>query len=214
MADVGSPYLPWRVAGAYFESCNCEAICPCRRIGDKPGGRSTYGICFGALSWLMQEGRAGDVDLAGLATALVYRYDDEPRSPWLFVLYVDERWDRAQRGALAGIFVGGLSGEGIQALPWVRKPSDLHAVRASAIAIEHGPQGREIRVGEAVSVRASRPVDTDQRVSCIVPGHHRAGTELYSDELRVRDDPFEWDVSGRCAFATDFDYASDGNGSG
>ena len=24
---------PWRIRGAYFESCNCEAICPCRMVG-------------------------------------------------------------------------------------------------------------------------------------------------------------------------------------
>ena len=35
--------LSYRVRGAYFESCNCEAICPCRKIGGVPGGRSTYG---------------------------------------------------------------------------------------------------------------------------------------------------------------------------
>jgi len=41
---------PWRVAGTYFESCNCEAICRCQMIGDRPGGgRSSYGVCFGAL---------------------------------------------------------------------------------------------------------------------------------------------------------------------
>ena len=51
-----SEYLPWRIADTYFESCNCEAICPCRTIGGRRGGRSTYGICFGALSWLVEDG--------------------------------------------------------------------------------------------------------------------------------------------------------------
>ena len=46
----------YHVRGAYFESCNCEAICPCRMIGGVPGGRSTYGICYGVLSWLIEEG--------------------------------------------------------------------------------------------------------------------------------------------------------------
>ena len=50
----------WHVRGSYFESCNCDAICPCRRIGGVAGGRSTHGICLGALSWLIDDGRAGD----------------------------------------------------------------------------------------------------------------------------------------------------------
>jgi hypothetical protein len=30
--------VPWRVSGSYLEACNCEAICPCRRIGGRAGG--------------------------------------------------------------------------------------------------------------------------------------------------------------------------------
>ena len=60
-------FLPYSIAGSYLEACNCEAICPCRRIGGVAGGRSTFGVCTGALSWMVQDGRAGDVDLSGLA---------------------------------------------------------------------------------------------------------------------------------------------------
>jgi hypothetical protein len=41
----------WRVQASYFEACNCEAICPCRSVGGRPGGPSSYGECFGAISW-------------------------------------------------------------------------------------------------------------------------------------------------------------------
>src|SRR5215218_7506959 len=72
----------WSLAGTYLESCNWDVICPCRRIGGRAGGRSTYGICEGALSWAIERGRADDVDLAGLAVVLALRYDDdEPGSP-------------------------------------------------------------------------------------------------------------------------------------
>ena len=88
----------WHIGGDYFESCNCDPICPCRMVGGRPGGRSTHGICFGVLSWLIAEGDADGVDLAGLAAALTLRYDDdEPGSPWRFVVYVDERGSERQR---------------------------------------------------------------------------------------------------------------------
>ena len=35
----------WSVSGSYYESCNCDAVCPCRRLNGKPGGDSTYGVC-------------------------------------------------------------------------------------------------------------------------------------------------------------------------
>jgi len=203
-------YLPYRIAGAYFESCNCDAICPCRTVGGVAGGRSTHGLCFGVLSWQVHDGRAGDVELTGLNAALVYEYsDDEDGSPWQFRLHVDDRGSKRQRDALAEILVGRLGGRLVEALPWVRKPSELFDVSTSRIEIDRHGNRAELHVGDAVTARASRQVDTDERVSCIVPGHHRPGTELYADELRVADEPFAWRLAGNCAFVSDFDYASD-----
>jgi hypothetical protein len=192
--------LTYHVRGAYFESCNCEAICPCRMIGGVPGGRSTYGICYGVLSWLIHEGSVGDVDVSGLAAVLVCRYsDDEPGSPWTIALHVDRRGDDAQRAALETLFV-----EGLQNLPWIRKARHLIGVRVSEIEIE----GPRIRVGSTISVRATRPVETDVPVACGIPGYDRIGRELYADEFAVAEEPFTWELTGNCAYESDFDYAS------
>ena len=205
---TASASVPWRIAGRYLESCNCEAICPCRMIGGRPGGRSTYGSCFGALGWLIDEGRAGALDLSGLAAVFVMRYDDdEPGSPWTFVVHVDERGDERQRDALARILTGELGGDQVLKLPWVRKPSTLLEVRASPIEIVHSPSGYELRVGAAVDLRATRAVETSESVACIVPGYHQSGRELYADQFTVSDEPFEWELSGNCAFVSRFDYS-------
>ena len=205
---MSNAHLPWRVAGFYFESCNCDAICPCRMVGGIAGGRSTHGVCLGALSWRIDEGRAASLDLTGLAVALTLRYDDdEPGSPWTFSLHVDERGDEAQREALESIFLGRLGGPQILQLPWVRKPSELLAVRVGPIEVVEGPP-HTLRVGSAVSLTASRPFETLDTVACVVPGYDRPGTELYADALVVRDEPFEWEFAGNCAFAGDFEYAS------
>ena len=103
--------VPWQISGSYLEACNCEAICPCRRIGGRPGGRSTYGECVGALSWIVENGGAGEVDLAGMRAVLANRYhDDEPGSPWTCVLFVDARGDQPQQQAIADIFTRRLGG--------------------------------------------------------------------------------------------------------
>jgi hypothetical protein len=203
--------IRWRISGAYFEGCNCDAICPCRTVGGVAGGRSTYGVCYGVLSWRVGVGHVGAVDLSGLNAALVIRYDDdEPGSPWSIVVHVDERGAADQRAGLADVLTGKLGGESVLRLPWLRKPSDLVAVRVSRIEIDHQDASHELRIGEAVAMRASRAVATDAVVSCVIPGHDRPGTELYADELRVHDGPFDWELAGRCAFVTDFDYRSDG----
>src|SRR5882757_2354311 len=94
----------WHIRGSYFESCNCDAICPCRRIDGVGGGRSTHGICMGILSWMIDQGEADGVDLDGEPVAMAVRYsDDEEGSPWSWVLYLDGRSDDARRDALEGI---------------------------------------------------------------------------------------------------------------
>ena len=50
---------PWAVSGSYYEVCNCEAICPCRRSRGEKGSRPTYDLCDFALSWWIKQGRAG-----------------------------------------------------------------------------------------------------------------------------------------------------------
>ncbi len=201
--------LPYAVRGTYFESCNCDPICPCRLVGGVRGGRSTHGICLGVLSWLIDDGRVGDIDVSGLAAALVYRYsDDEPGSPWTFVLHVDERGDGDQRSALADVFLGRLGGLRLEKQPWIRKPGTLVEVRPSAI--ERAPEGSgyRLRIGDGVRAAASRPVRTDEPVACIVPGYDSPGVELHADEHVVRDPPFEWELTAGCAFAAAFEYAS------
>ena len=198
--------MTWRLRGRYFESCNCDAICPCRMVGGVKGGRSTHGICFGALGWLVDEGYADDVDLSGLAVAFVIHYDDdEPRSPWTLVVHVDERGDDRQRDALAEIMLGERGGEQLLRLPWVSKPRNLVAVRPSAIRIEHGKGGYHLEVGESVALTATQPVAAEG-VRCGIPGYDQPGVELTADTFTVDDEPFSWELAGNCAFASAFDY--------
>jgi hypothetical protein len=202
--------MPWRISGTYLEACNCEAICPCRTIGGRKGGRSTYGICMGTLSWAIVAGSAGDVDLAGLAAALAIRYDDdEPGSPWSFFVYVDERGDARQCEALEAILCGRLGGTPAQQFPWVWKPSRLLGVRAVPIEIEHTPRRGWLRAGEEVTLRVGEPVSEQEPVTCVIPGHHRSGHELHAEVLEVDDEPFEFHLEGKCAYWSTFEYSSD-----
>ena len=200
----------WAISGTYLEACNCEAICPCRRIGGRAGGRSTEGVCLGALSWMVRQGQAGELDLAGLGAVLVSRYsDDEPGSPWTFFLFVDERGDDAQRGALAAILLGKLGGTPEKQFPWVWKESDLLGWRATPIAIDHAAGRGSFRAGEQVTVRVGDPVAEQETVTCVIPGHHRSGEELYAESVHVDEGALSFEFSGKCAYQSTFEYSSD-----
>jgi len=200
--------MSWRIRGTYFESCNCDAICPCRRIDGVPGGRSTHGVCMGVLSWLIEEGAADGTDLSGLPVAMAVRYsDDEPGSPWTWVLYLDARGSSEQRAALGDIFTGRLGGDAERHFPWVWKASELVAVRPVEIDVDHTRRRQRLRIRDHVSVRIRDRYDGEETVTCVIPGHERAGEELVADELVVEDGRLAFTFRGVCGYGTTFDYA-------
>ena len=200
--------MSWHIRGTYFESCNCDAICPCRRIDGVPGGRSTHGECMGVLSWLIEEGDADGTDLSRLPVALASRYDDdEPGSPWTWILYLDERASSEQRAALESIFTGRLGGDAGRHFPWAWKASELVAVRPVAIEVDHTRRRQWLRIRDRVSVRIRDRHDGGESVTCVIPGHERTGEELVADALVVEDGPLAFTYRGVCGYGSTFDYA-------
>ena len=200
--------MSWRIRGTYFESCNCEAICPCRRIDGAPGGRSTHGVCMGVLSWLIEDGAADGIDLSALPVAIASRYsDDEPGSPWTWILYLDASASAEQRGVLERIFTGRLGGDAERHFPWAWKPSQLVAVRALDIDVDHSPRRQWLRVRDRVSVHIRDRYAGEETVTCVIPGHERTGEELVADELLVDDGALQFSYRGVCGYGSIFDYA-------
>ena len=202
--------VQWRVKGSYFEACNCEAICPCRSVGGRPGGPSSFGECFGALSWHVHDGHADGVDLADLRTVMTVRYYDraQPSTPWEVVLYVDDRADEDQLEALAAIFLGRAGGT--VANLYGPAIGLVHAVRRAGITLEHVIPRKRIDVVGYVTVEAEGEASDSGDVRCGIPGFDHPGTELHGEVLRSADPALRWEVRGRrnAAFATDFEYVS------
>jgi hypothetical protein len=200
--------VSWRIRGSYFESCNCDAICPCRTIDGVRGGRSTYGECLGVLSWVIEEGEAAGVTLDGLKVALATRYhDDEPGSPWSFVMYVDVRADPAQRDLLESIYTGRLGGDALTHFPWAWKEARRLAVRPVEIEVSHEPRRQWLRIRDHVTVRIREVWPGPETVTCVIPGYERSGEELVADELSVDDGPLRFEYDGNCGYSARFDYA-------
>src|ERR1700693_4884045 len=121
----------WRVAGSYYETCNCEAVAPCRRMNGVPGGRSTYGICQFVLSWRIREGHAAGVDLSNLLVSMAGFYNnDEKGAPWSATLYIDARADDRKFEALRDIYLGRVGGN----LRWPLEIATVYAVKRARIS--------------------------------------------------------------------------------
>jgi len=198
----------WAVSGPYFEACSCEAICPCRSIGGRKGGRSTYGVCDFALGWTIDAGRADSLDLSGLSVVMAGSYDDdESGSPWRVSLYVDERGTAEQRDTLAAIFLGKAGGTTLA--NFADHIGEVWAVRPARIAIDHTPSRRRLSANGWVEVVQREPVPSEEAVTCAIPGHDRSGEEVIADLLAVRSDELSIEVRGRCGYAATYAYRSD-----
>ncbi len=99
----------WRLKGEYFESCNCEILCPCivRGTNIEP----TEGHCDVALAFHIEEGDLDGVSLAGL-NFIACNFTPGPMAAggWTSAMYIDERADDAQRAALERILSGDMGG--------------------------------------------------------------------------------------------------------
>ncbi len=198
--------LPWSIAGSYYEVCNCEAICPCRRSNGEMGGSPSYDTCDFALSWWIKQGRAGTVELDGLKVVMAGRWETTPGDPWRVILYVDDRATPAQRDAVAAVFLGRAGGaikKGFAA-----HIVEVHAVRSARIDLDHTPVRERIDVAPYLTVQTREAVAHDFTVTCGIPGHNHPGQEIRAETFRYQDAPFDWDVRGKCGFAADFAYSS------
>jgi hypothetical protein len=197
----------WHVEGTYLDSCNCETVCPCRSHEGRPGGDSTYDRCEFALSWIVDSGRFDDIDLSGRSVVLTGWYaDDEPGSPWRVRLYVDNEASEQQVDALARIYLGQVGGH--PAATYAAAIEEVVGVEPADITLEYSPRRWSSRVDGRVDVRASVPASDQGAVVCAISGPEHPGTEYTADVMRVTDDPFDWEVSGRASFVAPFAYSA------
>ncbi len=196
--------MAWAVRGSYYEACNCEAVCPCRREGNRRGGPSTYDTCDFVLSWRIDEGHVDGRDLSGRSAVMVGSYsDDEEGVPWRVALFVDENADEEGQKDLADVFLGRIGGDTYRL--YGRAIQAVTMVRPATIRLVHEPGRWRIGIDTFVEVRSTVEAVADGPVSCGI-SDYAPGTEMISDVLTVAVPPFEWNLRERCSFESPFAY--------
>jgi hypothetical protein len=99
----------WRIEGDYFESCNCDLLCPC--LLSHAQARPTQGHCDVVLATHIDRGSYGNVDLSGLnAVQALTTPGEMSKGGGTLAVYLDSRATDAQRTALEAIFTGNAGG--------------------------------------------------------------------------------------------------------
>jgi hypothetical protein len=99
----------WHIDGEYFESCNCELLCPC--LLSHAQARPTEGHCDVVLGIRIAQGTYGAVDISGLnAVQAMTTPGIMAKGNGTLAVYVDSRANDTQRAALEAIFTGAAGG--------------------------------------------------------------------------------------------------------
>ena len=99
----------WQVEGDYFETCNCDFLCPC--ISTNMQAKPTKGDCKVAMVYHVAKGHFGATALDDLSFAVVAQTPGPMiEGNWTVGLIVDERANDAQRDALTAIATGKAGG--------------------------------------------------------------------------------------------------------
>jgi hypothetical protein len=100
---------PWQISGQYFETCNCDFVCPCVTSGF--AARPTQGSCTVAIALHVEQGDYGGTDLAGRdVVAVIYTPEEMGKGNWTVGLIIDDGANSDQQQALTAIASGQAGG--------------------------------------------------------------------------------------------------------
>ena len=196
----------WKIAGTYFEACNCAVACPCIFLGSP-----TSGDCTLLVAWHIDQGRFGQIDLGGLNAVLaVHSPGHMLEVKWKVALYVDERANQDQRDALTQIFSGQAGGHLAVVVPLI---GEVLGVKAAPIEYRSEGKRRSLRVGDIADAEIEGLPGQDSGDVMIagppftlVPGFPAVVAK--SKQMRFSDYGLNWEVSNKNGFFSPFAYQS------
>src|SRR5881275_1073020 len=99
----------WTASGQYYETCNCDFVCPC--VPGQMAVMPTKGSCAFAMAFQIERGSYGAVSLDGLGfIVLGLTPEAMGKGNWSVGLVADERASVEQRDAITAIASGAAGG--------------------------------------------------------------------------------------------------------
>jgi hypothetical protein len=196
--------VKWTVTGNYFETCNCEAACPCIFLSPP-----TTGDCTVLIAWHIDNGHFGDVMLDGLNAALaVHSPGHMSQFKWIAALYLDERASTAQKDALTQIFSGQAGGHLAALASFI---GEVKGIKSAAIDYQAAGKKRAIRIAgvaeaeiETLQGQGGADVTVANHPLAVAPGN--AAVVAKSKRLSYQDYGFHWELSGKNGYCSPFSY--------
>ena len=194
----------WKIEGQYFESCNCENICPCILLKDP-----TEGFCEAMVGWHIEKGHCNDVSLDGVKVGVwLHAPGNLTAGDWKLALYVDEDASEAQFNAIGSLW----SGEGGGHLGVIASlVGEVVSVKKAKISFESTDAKKHLVI-EGFGENEMYPMEGAQGRNVLVtdpplqvaPGYpivvHESKNATYSDNGN------NWNHTGKAGLASPFTY--------
>lgn len=140
--------MAWHLQGTYFESCNCDMVCPCSWSGFAQ--RATNDRCLATLVYHVDSGAVEGVDVSGLSFALVVDAPPEmSQGGWRVGVCLDAAADDAQAGKLGAVVSGQLGGAPAALTPLI---GEMLGVERAPIAYAETDGTHTVSIGSLVDI--------------------------------------------------------------
>jgi hypothetical protein len=200
----------WSIEGRYFETCNCEYLCPC--ISSNLTATPSNGDCKVALAFQVDRGSKDGVALDGLSFIVVAHTPGAMgQGNWTVGVIVDDRATTAQADALLAIASGQAGGPMAQLAPLLgkfagveRRPINFSSSDGKRYAVTAGDlvdQACEAVMGAPNAtepmalVHTGHPVNADLALARATRSHIHAFGIDWEDDTGKRNGhfaPFRW----------------------
>jgi hypothetical protein len=199
--------MAWQLEGTYFESCSCDAVCPC--TWSALTAKATLDRCRALLAYHVDSGEIEGVDVSGLSFALFL--DTPPvmsEGNWRVGVYLDDAASDNQAGQLGAVLSGQLGGPPAMLGPLI---GEMLGVEKVPITYTDDGRGHHVRIGDAVDVGVEDFValggQDPVRLTNVFHPSNTTLTVAPATAVRLSTFGLDWGRDGQSGFSAPFSWA-------
>ncbi len=197
----------WRMRGEYFETCNCDLLCPC--IYTHLQATPTEGHCAVVLAFNVHEGNYGDIPLNGLSFIMALLTPGPmAQGNATLALYLDETANERQREAL-GTILGGQAGGPPARIPDIVPIAEMLGIKYVPITFRMEGKTRHVEVPGIIEMNVEGVEGLPGQVMQITNAPHPANSTLSlarAGKATYKDYSFNWDNTGKNGHFAPFEW--------
>jgi len=200
--------MAWNMEGTYFESCSCDAICPC--TWSALTAKATNDRCNALLAFHIDRGEIDGVDVSGLSFGMLL---DTPQlmseGNWRVGAFLDAAGSEEQLAQIGKVLTGELGGPPAMLGPLI---AEMMGVEVVPITFEESGGVHRVTLGDDVAVEVTEFTALEGGSPVVLDNvfHPAASTLTVAPATNVRVNAMgvSFGAPGNSGFAAPFSWAA------